>query len=334
MKSHDHQTRCNRNCENARDFSGGTPVPLFQLNAFGVTIALIMFTRAIVRPPVPNFAEGLTTAELGAPDYERALAQHEAYCAALEQCGLKLTRLEPDGRYPDSTFVEDTAVAISQITPSLMVGLLPHVRRGSSVFTERCAVLTRPSAPSRRGEVASIRKVLAQLFPALSEIQTPGTLDGGDVCEAGNHFFIGISERTNEAGAQQLAEMLAALGYTSSFVDIGGTGVPPVIHAQDARAASDLLHLKSGLAYLGDNRMVVTDALAGRAEFADYDLVRVSPDEQYTANCVRVNNYVLVAAGYPAFAERLLEFGYQTIALEMSEFQKMDGGLSCLSLRF
>jgi dimethylargininase len=272
-----------------------------------------MFTRAIVRPPALNLSEGLTTSGLGAPDYQRALAQHQAYCDALERCGLTLTRLEADSDYPDSTFVEDTAVV-----------------------TERCAVLTRPGASSRVGEVASIRRVLADLFPAVSEIQSPGTLDGGDVCEAGNHFFIGISERTNEAGAQQLAELLARHGYTSSFVDIGqsGTGVPPVPHAQDAGATFKLLHLKSGLAYLGDNRLVVTDALANRAEFSGYDLIRVQSNEEYAANCVKVNDQVLVAAGYPRLEGKLRELGYQTIALEMAEFQKMDGGLSCLSLRF
>ena len=226
---------------------------------------------------------------------------------------MKLTRLEADPDYPDSTFVEDTAVV-----------------------TERCAVLTRPGAPSRAGEVTSIRKVLADLFPTLSEIHSPGTLDGGDVCEAGNHFFVGISERTNEAGAQQLTELLARHGYTTTLVDIrkGGTGVLPVSHAQDARATSDLLHLKSGVAYLGNNRLVVTDTLVNRAEFRAYDLVRVDSAEEYAANCVRVNDHVLVAAGYPRFEGKLRELGYQTIALDMGEFQKMDGGLSCLSLRF
>lgn len=294
-----------------------------------------MFTSAIVRLPAPNFSVGLTTSGLGVPNYERALEQHEAYCEALEQCGLTLIRLEADPNYPDSTFVEDTAVVTTQIMPSLTVGLRPRVLRNPSV-AEYCAVLARPGAPSRAGEVASIRKVLADFFPALSEIHSPGTLDGGDVCEAGNHFFIGVSFRTNEAGARQLAELLAPHGYTSSFVDIrkSGTGVLPVTHAQDARATPHVLHLKSGLAYLGDNRLVVTDALADRAEFNGYDLIRVNPDEEYAANCLRVNDHVLVAAGHPMFEGKLRELGYQTIALEMTEFQKMDGGLSCLSLRF
>jgi dimethylargininase len=151
-------------------------------------------------------------------------------------------------------------------------------------------------------------------------IHEPGTLDGGDICEADAHFFIGISQRTNEAGAQQLAQQLAACGYTSQCIDI--------------RAMKSILHLKSGLAYVGDNRLVIIDSLAGRDEFSAFDLMRVEAAEQYAANCVRVNEHVLVAAGYPGLELSLQGLGYSTIALGMSEFQKVDGGLSCLSLRF
>ena len=272
-----------------------------------------MFRRAVVRPPAPNFSSGLTTAGLGPPDYALALAQHEAYCLALKQCDLILTRLEPEPLHPDSTFVEDTAV-----------------------LTAQCAVLTRPGAPSRAGEIASIKKVLATYYPDVLSIQPPGTVDGGDVCEAGDHFFIGISERTNEAGAWQLAEVLAPFGYTSSFVDIRGlSGMKSVPGAIATGSASQrILHLKSGLSYIGDDRLVLIDQLASRTEFSKYDLVRVNDDEMYAANCVRVNDHVLLAAGYPVLDRKLRELGYQTIALDMSEFQKMDGGLSCLSLRF
>jgi len=256
-----------------------------------------VFQRAIVRVPSTNFAAGQTTVDLGAPDYARALEQHERYCAAIERCGLNILRLQPDARYPDATFVEDTAV-----------------------LTERCAVLTRPGAASRAGEVAGISQVVAEFYPQLRSIVAPGTLDGGDICEAGNHFFIGISERTNEAGAHQLARVLASFDYTSSLVDI--RGVPGI------------LHLKSGLAYLGDDQLLVIKSLRNRAEFQGFDLLSVAAGEEYAANCVRVNDRVLIAAGYPTLAGTLEEQGYLTIALEITEFQKMDGGLSCLSLRF
>jgi dimethylargininase len=285
-----------------------------------------MFTRAIVRPPAANFADGLTTADLGTPDYERALKQHEDYCQALEQCGLTLTRLAPDRLHPDSCFVEDTAILAD----------LPHSRAAQARGPTRCAMLTRPGAPSRAGEVESIRRVLTDFYSEILSLQPPGSMDGGDVCDAGDHFFIGISERTNENGARQLAEMLAQFGYSSSFVEIRGrNGVESVPRAVATGSASEsILHLKSGLSYLSDDRLVVIDELANRPEFNKYDLVRVNADEAYAANCIRVNDHILVARGFPVLDRKLRELGYQTIALDMSEFQKMDGGLSCLSLRF
>lgn len=270
-----------------------------------------MFSKAIVRPPAPNFAEGLTTAGLGPPDYQRALKQHEAYCAALERCGLTLIRLDADPNYPDSCFVEDAAIVIPEF--AFQCARVPEPTR---------VVLTRPGATSRAGEVESMRAALEQIAPefAIEQIQPPGTLDGGDICEAGEHYFIGLSERTNEAGAEQLAQLITAHGYTAGFVDI--------------RGSESLLHLKSGLAYLESNRLVVSETLAGRKEFADFDLVVVPRGDEYAANCIKVNDHVLVAGGHERFAERLRTLGLKTLALDMGEFQKMDGGLSCLSLRW
>jgi len=265
-----------------------------------------MFSKAIIRPPGANYADGLTIVAPGKLDYTRALGQHTAYCEVLEACGLELTRLAADERFPDSAFVEDTAVIVRELAAGRTSA--PQV------------ILTRPGAASRIGEVESIKEPLSVFCPQLKSIHEPGTLDGGDVCEAAQHFFIGISERTNEAGAEQLAELLSGCGYTSSLVDI--------------RNVKDLLHLKSGLAYLGDNRLVVIEALANLKEFHGYELVHVPAGEEYAANCVRINDQVLIAAGYPVFERTLRDLGYKTSVLEMSEFQKMDGGLSCLSLRF
>jgi dimethylargininase len=267
-------------------------------------------SRAIVRVPGASFVAGLTRANLGRPDYQLALSQHAAYCQTLENCGLTVTGLEPDERFPDSTFVEDTAVIIAR-------------RRDETDHSEErtgAIVITRPGAVSRRGEEQTIKQALPQLGLEIFEIVPPGTVDGGDICEADNHFFIGISARTNEAGAGQLAYLLSSFGCTSSCVDI--------------RGLDTILHLKSGLAYLGDNRLVVIDALATEPAFRGYELVRVGRDEEYAANCVRVNRQVLVAAGFPQFKQSLQDLGYKTIPLQMSEFQKLDGGLSCLSLRF
>jgi dimethylargininase len=256
-----------------------------------------MFSKAIVCQPAANFADGLSTAELGVPDFAKTIVQHQAYCDALSRCGLKLTQLPADPKHPDSTFVEDTAIV-----------------------TAHGAILTRPGTESRAGEVGNIKLSLSSFYSELPEIRTPGTLDGGDICEAGNHFIIGISLRTNENGAKQLADWLASQGYTSDFVDI--------------RSVPSILHLKSGISYIGDKRMVVINSLANHPALKDFELIRTQANEDYAANCVRVNDYVLMASGFPILQNTLEKLGYSIIALDMSEYQKMDGGLSCLSIRF
>ena len=256
-----------------------------------------MFNHAIVRPPSTSFAQGITSAELGAPDLDLANEQLQAYCSALEQCGVSITVVEPDPQFPDSTFVEDTAI-----------------------LTRYSGILANPGASSRQGEVAGIKPIIAEFYESIHTIQPPGTLDGGDICQVDDHFFIGISERTNADGSQQLASILAQDGYSSSFVDL--------------RRFEGLLHLKSGIAYLGDRRLALVNGMDKLAKFEDYEIVYVDQEESYAANCIRVNDYVLVADGFPNITANFSELGYQTITVNVSEFQKMDGGLSCLSLRF
>ena len=254
-------------------------------------------TRAIVRPPPSSFAGGLTTAAEGPPDLDLAVLQHRAYCEALAGCGLHLVELPPDAAHPDSCFVEDTAIA-----------------------TARGVVLSRPGAASRQGEVQAIEPALREACPALARIEPPGTVDGGDVCDADGHFLVGVSARTNEEGARQLARILEGWGYRTTLVDI--------------RRERGLLHLKSGISYLGEGLMVATPAAARLPALAAFDVALTAAGEDYAANCVAVNGRVLVAAGYPGLAATLAGRGRELLPLEMSEFRKMDGGLSCLSLRF
>jgi dimethylargininase len=256
-----------------------------------------VFTHAIVRLPGANFAQGLTSVQMGVPLYDRVLQQHAHYCDALRACGLTITTLDADLDHPDSTFVEDTAVV-----------------------TAHSAILTRPGARSREGEVAAIRPALCCFFSAVREIEAPGTVDGGDICEAEDQFFLGLSQRTNEEGARQLAALLAEEGYGSAIVDV--------------REMKSILHLKSGISYIGDRTLVVMEEMADHELFQGYELIRVSAQESYGANCVRVNDRVLVAAGFPLLTAELSARGFHPLVLEMSEFQKMNGGLSCLSLRF
>jgi dimethylargininase len=255
------------------------------------------FTRAVVRKPGATYADGLTTAVAGAPELAKALRQHDLYSEALRRCGLSVFTTQTDDRYPDGTFVEDTAV-----------------------ISGRMAIVTRPGAPSRQGEIISIEAALGRYELELHRITAPGTVDGGDICQAEKHFFIGQSHRTNAEGAGQLARIVAGYGYTSSVIDI--------------RPSRSLLHLKSGLTYLGDNRMLVTAEVPVSEELARFELVQAPAGEEYAANCIRVNDHVLIAAGYPRLAHKLAELDYGLIPLDVSEYRKMDGGLSCLSLRF
>jgi dimethylargininase len=257
----------------------------------------MQFTHAIVRPPAATFAAGITTSGLGPPDLAHALDQHDAYCRTLERLGVSLVRLAPDAEFPDSTFVEDAAIV-----------------------TTRGAILTRPGAPSRAGETAAVGATLGGWFPELDGITAPGTLDGGDVCEAGEHFFIGRSGRTNAEGAAQLAEWLARRGFGSSVIDI--------------RGMPGLLHLKSGLSWLGGRRLLAVGEIAGHEALGGWEVVRVPDGEEYAANCIRVNGSLMVARGFPATGSLLGGLGYDVVPVEMSEYRKMDGGLSCLSVRW
>lgn len=255
------------------------------------------FTRALLRRPGRSYAQGITTSDEGAPDLGLALAQHAAYAAALASLGLEVTVLEADERFPDGTFVEDAAVIAGDL-----------------------AVITAPGAASRREETAAIAQALSAWFANPARIGGTGTLDGGDICETDDLVLIGVTARTNEAGARQLAGLLGEAGRKAELVDI--------------RAVEGLLHLKTGVTWLGEGRIAIAEGLPALPAFARFEQVIVPAAEAYAANCVRVNDKVLIAAGYPRFADTLDALGYRLLPLEMSEFRKMDGGLSCLSLRF
>ena len=253
----------------------------------------MIFTRAIVRAVPETIDAGITSANLGKPDYLEACDQHDRYVGALEKCGLKVTVLAADDRYPDSVFIEDTAIV-----------------------TDRCAIIANPGAAGRRGEVHEVEEVLSGLYGDVERIVSPGTLDGGDVLQVGDHFYVGLTRRTNKEGAEQLSALLQAYGFRASFVEL-----------------RRFLHLKTGVAYLGGNDLVVAGELAANDDFEGFDKIFVTPDEEYCANCIRVNDHVLVAGGCERTKEKIVERGYEVIELEMSEFRKVDGGLSCLSLR-
>jgi len=253
-----------------------------------------MFSQAIVRKPCPRMIHGLTEASLGKPDYPKALDQHAAYVEALKICGLKVLELDADPDFPDSTFVEDVALCSSDFVVS-----------------------TNPGAPSRNGEKYKMEPILRSFFNQLEFIEAPGTLDAGDVMKTGTHFYIGISARTNFSGADQLIRILEKYGLSGETVGL-----------------SDMLHLKSGVSYLEHNRMLVSGEFISHPTFQTFQRIVVNPEESYAANSLWINDKVLVPEGFLNTREAIERAGYETLALDVSEFRKLDGGLSCLSLRF
>ena len=253
-----------------------------------------MFSKAIVRTPSKSMIHGLTEAGLGQPNYELALDQHSAYIEALQYCGLDVTVLPPEEAFPDSTFVEDAAL------------LTPH-----------CAIITRPGASSRRGETESLKLVLSQFYTSIEEIQEPGTLDAGDIMMVGKHFYIGLSARTNPEGAQQMIQHLERYGMTGTTVSL-----------------EHVLHLKTGIAYLEDNNLAVCGEFVDKADFESFNKIVIPQGEAYAANCIWVNGTIILPTGFDKTRDLIREVGYSVIDTDVSEFQKLDGGLSCLSLRF
>lgn len=253
-----------------------------------------MFRQAITRKPGKNFAQGIrTTLSSDPPDYELILKQHESYLETLNAIGLDIIQLEPLPSFPDAYFVEDTAVVTGDV-----------------------AVITNPGAESRKGEEDSIAAVLAR-FRQTAQIQAPGTLDGGDVLQVGTHFFIGLSERTNTEGAEQLGRILEKFGNTWTTIPVGAG-----------------LHFKSSVNYVGKNTILVTEEFADHEKLTGFDLIVVNNSEAYAANTLWVNDYLLTPKGYPDTRQKLKKMKSEIIELDTSEIRKMDGGLTCMSIRF
>lgn len=254
-----------------------------------------MFKNAIVKRPGHSLVDGITsTPKLGKPNYGLAIKQHDAYIEALEFCGLKITILQADERFPDSCFIEDVVVC-----------------------TKKFAMIARPGAISRRGEEKEIIDAIKKYYSNIEYIKEPGTLEGGDVMMVKDHFYVGLSRRTNRKGAMQLIKALEKYGMTGSLVEL-----------------SEMLHLKSGLAYLEDNILLVAGEFINNTEFNKFKKIVVDEDEIYSANCIRVNDCVLVPAGYPETKEKIEKADFKTIVVDTFEYRKINGGLSCLSLRF
>ncbi len=191
-----------------------------------------------------------------------------------------------------------------------------HFCEDVAVVTPDIAVIANPGADARKGEEDTVEPILAR-YRETTRIQPPGTMDGGDVLMVGRHFFVGVSDRTNWEGARQLGCILETFGNTWTAVPVGAG-----------------LHLKSSVSYVGQNTLLVTVEFAERTEFDAYDKIVVDEMEANAANSLWVNDHVLMPRGFPGSRRKLDMLGLPIVELDVSEMLKMDGGLTCLSLRF
>ncbi|HZJ98424.1 MAG TPA: arginine deiminase-related protein [Tissierellaceae bacterium] len=254
-----------------------------------------MYTHMIVRRPSKSMVEGLRRDFAGDPDYELALEQHQAYIDALKSLGMVVEVLPPLEDYPDACFVEDVAVV-----------------------TEKMAIVTNPALEARNGEKDHIVQALQKYYPE-DKIHyiTEGYVEGGDIVRAENHFYLGDSTRSNEAGRKQFIEIIEKYGYTGSVVE-----------------TNNGLHIGSDMMYIKNNNMVISGEFVDKPEFDKFNKIIVSEEEAYAANCAWINGTVLMPQGYPKIKQKIKDLAYDVISLDNSEFKKIDGSITCLSLRF
>ena len=253
------------------------------------------FTHALVRTPPASVTDGLRAIDRGAPDPAILAGQHAAYVAAMKAAGLTVDLLPPRDDLPDSLFLEDPALVFSN-----------------------GAILLRPGAASRFPEAEALAPTLAEYFPRVIPLPGPGHVDGGDVLTLGTHVMIGLSERTNRAGADALVAALADLGLTGQIVE----------------TPRGVLHLKSDCAPLGTGRVLSTERLAASGCFIELDVLEVPAGEEPAANVLRLNDTILVPDGFPRTADLLAGTGCRIVRLSVTEISMLDAGLSCLSLRW
>jgi len=221
------------------------------------------------------------------------MEEHALYERCLDQLGCRVQHLPDTPDLPDSVFVEDTAVVFDDL-----------------------AVIARPGARSRRPEVPSVVEALRP-HRRLAFIEAPGTLDGGDVLVTPGTAYVGISGRTNAAGARQLAALLTPLGMQVETVDVTGC-----------------LHLKSAVTPAGDRLLVLNPSWVDRAIFSTFDVIEIDPSEPFAANVLRAGGRVMCAAEHPRTRARLDAAGISTLSVPAGELAKAEGGLTCGSLIF
>lgn len=249
---------------------------------------------ALVRELSSNLEEcELTHQEREPIDANLAREQHDGYIAALESRGVEVITLPPLEGFPDAVFVEDCAVVLDEV-----------------------AVLTRPGAESRRGEVESIAEALAG-YRNLERIESPATLEGGDVLTVGDTLYVGWSGRTNHAGLKRLAHLVVEHGYAVKAIEVEGC-----------------LHLKSAVTRLDDERLLVNPSWLNLERVRGLELISVHPSEPLGANVLAFGKTLVCSASYPRTNELLSGLGFEVVEVEMGELHKMESAVTCSSLLF
>lgn len=253
------------------------------------------FSHAITRAPSASVVNGLRAVDIGPPDFEVFRRDHDAYVEVLASTGAEVVRLAPLEAYPDSVFVEDVALCLPEV-----------------------AIVLRPGAPSRCGEAPEIVETLARFYRDVVALEGVGSIEGGDILMTEREIMVGISARTDTDGIEALRRALAGWGHTLR-----------VVHTPD-----DVLHFKTDCAVLDEETVLATPRLAATGCFDGYDVVLTADGEPASANAVRFNAIVAVPAGFPKTAEKLTKRGFDVHEIGNTEAAKLDGGMSCLSLRF
>jgi dimethylargininase len=252
------------------------------------------FTHAITRRPAISITHGLRAVDTGDPDLSLMLAHHVYYVNALKETGATVIELGPLEDFPDSVFVEDTALCLPE-----------------------GAVIMRPGAPTRLGEAAEMAPHLDALYSTTARIEQ-GFIEGGDILVTEREILVGRSARTNAEGIAALAAIVTPWGHKLREVH-----TPPGV-----------LHFKTDCSLLDGETILATRRLDASGCFEGYRVIHTAEGEEAAANTIRFNDLVLMPAGFPRTAETLAKAGYDVREIGNSECAKLDGGMSCLSLRF
>jgi dimethylargininase len=251
------------------------------------------FKNAIIRQPNKSIQNGLSSQNLH-PQYEVIAEEHSNYIKAIKTAGLQIKLLESQEEYPDSIFVEDPAL----------------------IYKSNIIILN-PFDPSRNGERDIIKKEIKHLFDKMLFIED-GFVEGGDILNINNHFIIGLSDRTNKLGAENLSSLLSKLGAT---VEI-------------CKTPDDILHFKSECSIIDDDTILVSNKMAQLDYLkSNYHLIELPIGEEGAANALRINDKLLLPDGFTK-AEEMLSEKYNIIKVKVDEIAKVDAGLSCMSLRY